>query len=62
MMGLGGTSFHLQACIPPSFLNIMHRIKNMLDVRNPDTMVIIAATRRASDFLTSIHGSDFKSL
>ena len=62
VMGLGGTSFSLQARIPPSFLNITGRIENELDVRNPDTMVVVAATRRASDFLASVHGSDFDNL
>jgi hypothetical protein len=62
VMGLGGTSFCLQARIPPAFLDITGQIKNELDVRNPDTMVIIAATRRTSDFLASINGSDCKSM
>jgi hypothetical protein len=62
MMGLGGTSFRLQARIPPSFLDITGRIESKLDVHNLDTMVVIALARRASDFLGSVHGSDFDNL
>ena len=61
-MGLGGTSFRLQERIPPSFVNITGRIENKLNFRNSDTMVVVAAKRRASDFLASIHGSDFDNL
>jgi hypothetical protein len=61
-MGLGGTSFSLQARIPPSFLDITGRIESELDVRNPDTMIVVAAARRASDFLASVHGSDLDNL
>ena len=62
VMGLGGTSCRLQARIPPSFLDITGRIESKLDVHNLDTMVVIAAARRASDFLGSVHGSDFDNL
>jgi hypothetical protein len=62
VMGLGGISFSLQARIPPSFLNITGRIENELDVRNPDTMVVVPATRRTSNFLASVHSSDFDNL
>ena len=61
-MGLGGTSFRLQAHIPPSFLDITGRIESKLDVHNPDTMVVVAVARRASDFLARVHGSDFDNL
>jgi hypothetical protein len=54
--------FRLQTRIPPSFLDITGRIENELDVRNPNTMVVAAATRRASDFLACVHGSDFDNL
>ena len=54
VMGLGGTSFSLQARIPPSFLNITGRIENKLDVRNPKTMVVVATTRRTSNFLANV--------
>ncbi len=62
VMGLSGTLFRLQARIPPSFLDITGQIENELDVCNPDTMVVVAAMRRASDFLACVHGSDFDNL
>ena len=62
VMGLGGTSFRLQARIPPSFVDITGRIETELDFRNSDTMVVVVAARRASNFLASIHGLDFDNL
>jgi hypothetical protein len=62
MMGGGGTSIRLHACTPLAFLDITGRIKNKLDVRNPDTMAIVAATMRTSDFFASVYGSDFESM
>ncbi len=57
-----GMLFCLQARIPPAFLDITGWIENKLDVHNPDTMVVVAATRRTSNFFLSVYGSNFESM